>query len=244
MNAIRSKVGRRWLLALSAFMAFPAIMYGGYYLHVFDDQIWFLELRSIPGSEYLADGLGFFAGVLEASLGKRMPISRGFLLFLLLMGLSAPYLKPVFRPLDERHLREQWEDDVCLQTTASTCGPASAATLLKFLGEPTSEATLAKEAHTSASGTEIWHLVRVLRHRGIQCRFRTKLRSWSKIDCPAIVGVKMATTGSGHFLALLHKAGSEYEIEDPLTGRQMFSESELSSAYSFTGFALELSVSK
>lgn len=239
---VYSRRNQRLFLIGSAILALPAVVYDLFYLHAFDNWVWLLELRSRPGAEFLAVGLGVFFGILDGYFRERSFISRGFVVFVLGVGLAVPFLKPVFRPLKADSLRDRWEGDVCLQSSASTCGPASAATILKRFGLPASEAVLARDAHTSASGTEIWYLVRTLRQRGLQCQFRTRLVDWSAVRPPAIVGVTLPGTGSGHFVALLGANGSRYEVADPLTGRHVIEPLDLRATHVFTGFAVEVSL--
>src|SRR5260370_33026524 len=59
----------------------------------------------------------------------------------------------------------------CLQTTYSTCGPASSASLLQAFGQDASEQQLARESFTSKGGTEIWYLARAFRRRGFRTNF-------------------------------------------------------------------------
>lgn len=239
---VHSRHNQRLLVIGSAILALPALAYDLFYVHAFDNWVWLLELRSRSGAEFLAAGLGVFFGVVDGYFRERRLISRGFVVFVLGLGLAVPFLKPVFRRLNPDSLRNRWDGDACMQSSASTCGPASAATLLRQFDLPASEAELARDAHTSASGTEIWYLVRALRQRGLQCQFRTRLVDWSAVRPPAIVGVTMPETGNGHFVALLGAIGSRYDVADPLNGRSEIESLDLRASYVFTGFAVEVSL--
>ena len=128
-------------------LAIPAIVFAGYYLKIFNEPIWLYRLRAVEGSELLAALAGFSAGWAQASLRPRTRIiaiiPRVLIPTMLGVVLAVPYLKPLISPLTVADLRDNWRDDVCLQSSASTCGPASAATLLRYFGRTGSEPELA-----------------------------------------------------------------------------------------------------
>ncbi|HEY1122521.1 MAG TPA: hypothetical protein VGE67_13005, partial [Haloferula sp.] len=143
---------------------------------------------------------------------KSLPTAAGAFL------LTIPFLKPVFRPLNTAALEERWEGDVCYQSSMVTCGPASAANILRFLGDKkVTERDLAIESWTSQSSTEAWHLARTLRHRGYRVKFLAPDGLPAKEDLPGILGTgsKMA----GHFIALLEIENGEVHYINPLGGR-------------------------
>src|SRR6478609_3509451 len=116
-------------LILSA-LAIPSVLFSTYYLHILPEKAWFYTLRSWSGSELFAVFLGGAGGALATLLPR--------FLLMIPLGLtigtaSVPYLKMIMSPLKKTELREHWEGDACLQSTASTCGPASLASVLRFL---------------------------------------------------------------------------------------------------------------
>ncbi len=132
--------------------------------------------------------------------------------------LTIPVLKPVFRPLDPGTLQDRWEGDACIQSSVVTCGPASAASVLRHLGDrQTKESDLAREAWTSSTGTEAWHLARAIRRRGYEVRFLAPDGLPDRKDLPGILGT--GTQMAGHFIAVLEITDHEIEIVDPLRGR-------------------------
>jgi ABC-type bacteriocin/lantibiotic exporter with double-glycine peptidase domain len=131
--------------------------------------------------------------------------------------------------------------DVCLQSTASTCGPAAAATILRSFDFRTTEAKLAAAAHTSASGTEVWYLIRELRRLGFAATPRTRVRVLGEVTSPAIAGVRNASTGTGHFVALVRRDEDTWHLGDPLTGGATCSTAEATNRFDFTGFFVEIS---
>jgi ABC-type bacteriocin/lantibiotic exporter with double-glycine peptidase domain len=155
---------------------------------------------------------------------------------LLFFGLLGPYVKPIFRAPFWDQFRDQWSNDVCLQTSESSCGPACAATLLRQLGHPMTEMEIARESFTSRHGTENWYLARTLRRHGATVEFVRQPDPAQPWPHPAIAGVRMQNTG--HFITILGRQGDQYTIGDPIGGRHTQSQAAWSQTYEFTGFFL------
>ncbi len=227
---------RWWLAVVAAVAAIPGASFAVYYTHLLPEMAWYYQLRSLPGSELLLLFIGL-AGGLVASLLPRC------VLILPLFGVVAlaiaPVLKPFLAPLDAASLHERWKKDVCQQSSASTCGPASAATILRQLGVQATEAELAAAAHSYAGGTEAWYLARALRSRGLDARFDFASDFAPDGGLPAIVGVRFGVTG--HFIAVLGRDGERFVIGDPLIGRESLTREQLDHRYTFTGFHLRIS---
>jgi hypothetical protein len=226
----------RTLLALAAILlAIPGASFAGYYAHVFPESGWYYEFRSWPGTECLLIVLGV-AGGLVASLLPRM------LLILPLFGVaalaSAPMLKPFVRPIPDGALNDKWEGEICLQSTPSTCGAASVATILRSYGVIVTERQLAREAHFYAGGTEAWYLARAVRGRGCNARFHLSSGFDPEIPFPAVAGVRLGAVG--HFIAILSRKWDRFQIGDPLNGREVLSRGELLERYDFTGFYMAI----
>jgi hypothetical protein len=181
----------RALWALAAVVALPGILFALYYVHLYDHAPWFYSFRSLPGTELSAGGLGFIAGVAHARLRAD---SGGKILLPLALALLVlvPFIKPILSPVEFARPRAQPADGTVLQSTPSTCGPASAATLLNVLGHPTSERELAAESFTSVSGTENWYLARALRRRGFDVTFEFRPLEDIAIPSPSIAGRRTA----------------------------------------------------
>ena len=224
-------------------LVIPAAAYDLYYFKILGEPIWLYQLRSVPGSELLAPLSGLLAGWIQVRLTPRLtlsPLGKRFLMPLILaFGLALPYLKPLLRPLPSSTLREQWKGEACLQSTASTCGPAAVATIVRSLGGHLSEAELAREAFTSGRGTENWYLARALRRHGWQTEFL--LGDPRSVRLPAVAGVRLKILGnSGHFIALLARHGDDFVLADPMEGRLTTTLSEMQAMYDFTGFFMTI----
>ena len=142
---LRAKPARFKILLLLGLClpSVPSILFAAYYLHIIPEQEWFYTLRSLPGTELLAIFLGCAGGCL-ASLLPRFLLA--FPLFAVISIGIIPHLKPLLAPLPDEVFSERWEGDVCLQSTSSTCGPASTASILKTFGLSSSEREIARAA--------------------------------------------------------------------------------------------------
>jgi len=212
-------------------LSIPSILFAVYYLHVLPEQAWFYTLRSWSGSEFLIVFLGCAAAA-AASLLPRLLL--GVPLFVLLVLGVIPYLKPLIGPLPDSLFKERWRGDACLQSTPSTCGPASVTTIFRRLGVQTSERVVARAAFSYAGGTEAWYLARFVRRNGLVPRFDFRDTFSPSVGLPAIVGVRIA--GVGHFIAVLDLADDQVTFVDPLFGQFRMPLSQFQRRYEFTGF--------
>jgi len=124
-----------------------------------------------------------------------------------------------------------------MQSTFSTCGPSSAATILKAFGQTASEKELASECLTSRGGTEIWYIARAFRRRGFRTQVQVQTAASMSPVSPAIAGVVLPG-GAGHFIAILSQTPTEITIADPMKGKLIVKRAELNNYYHFTGFFL------
>jgi predicted double-glycine peptidase len=236
---MKSRSVRIALVLLALALACPGLLFALYYTHLFDGAAWFYNLRTARFTELLACGMGLAAGMLHGwwqpeSFGESVTVPSGLLVFVLV-----PFIKPILDPLDMNQLKDRFQGEVCLQSTFSTCGPASAVTLLRSFGDDVTEKELATESLTSRGGTEIWYLARALRRRGMATKIVIQSPEDSAIPSPAIAGV-LLPGHAGHFIAVLNNDGTQVTIADPLKGKLVLSKIELAHSYYFTGFFLVL----
>lgn len=228
-----------WTFAICA--AMPGIMFATYYTKLLGEPLWLYRFRALPGSELAAAGLGLLAGMIQAfrttspTLKKLTSVIGVPLIFTFV--LCTPYLKPMLRPLRLPDSANQPTDGVCRQSTPSTCGPASAVTLAKLAGVDLDEHQLARECFTSERGTENWYLARALRRHGLKAEFLELSPDSTELPYPAIAGV-ILSYGTGHFVPIIGKEGTNYIVGDPMQGREVKSLTELRAEYRFTGFFL------
>lgn len=225
----------RWL-AVGALASLPALYNAAHYLHLFPETVWFYEARSWRGIEVLAIPVGPTAGLLASLLPRRMLVAP----LLACVGVTwGPFLKPILAPARASGPSGTWTGDVCIQSTFSTCGPASAATILRTFGLSRTETEIARAAQTYAGGTEAWYLARYIRAQGLLARFTLREAGFpTEVHPPAILGVTL--DGRGHFIPLLGREGDAFLIGDPMIGPERMTRAQLESRYGFTGFALEI----
>lgn len=232
--ALAAKLARRTasrartaILFLSILVCAPALSYTLYYLHLFDDWALFYQARSYPVSNGYPALLGWLAGW---GYGTARRASLFFIAGMVAF-VCFPLLKPVLMPPDRSGYEDRWKDGVCVQTTPSSCGPASVATLLarQFNDRP-DERRIAAATRTSATGTEVWYLAQYLRMRGYQIRFHTRR---AVPIAPSIAGTRLV--GAGHFVAITHEGG-EMLVADPLSGALTTDLGQ----FKFTGFFMEV----
>lgn len=217
-------------------LAAPSVLFAVYYLHVLPERAWFYTFRSWSGTEFLVVFLGCAAAA-AASLLPRMFL--GVPLFALLALGAVPHLKPLVGPLPDRMFQELWRGDACIQSTPSTCGPASVATILRRLGAQTSEKATARAAFSYAGGTEAWYSARYVRSKGFVPRFDFQRTFSPSVGLPAVVGVRLG--GVGHFIAVLDISDDQVTFADPLHGQEHIPLSQFQRLYEFTGFHMVIS---
>lgn len=234
----------RWVwYAVAGACAVPAVLFAVYYLHLFDDAVWFYRFRSLPYTELSASGAGLLAGLLYAWGARRSYGLRVLVPVMLVAGLFVPYMKAVVAPLDLTRLEARCRDGVCLQTAPSTCGPASAASILRMFDFAESEKTLAEEAYTSSGGTENWYLARAIRRRGFPVEYVVLGRPVARLPHPSVAGVTLPG-GTGHFISILTETDQAYVIGDPMHGKLTVPKARLAQAYDFTGFFMVVGAEK
>ena len=214
-------------------LSLPAFLFTAHYLHVLPERAWLYEIRSRTGSEFLV----VFAGAAGGAIASWLP--RKYTL-LPLLGATlvsiAPFIKPLIAPLSDVEFHEHWEGQACLQSTASTCGPASTATVLKFLNASASEHEIARAAFSYAGGTEAWYLARYVRHKGFEAKFEFGRGFNEAMGLPAVVGILHGD--AGHFIAVLSLKDGEVTYADPLFGMSHASLEEFRRGNVFTGFRM------
>jgi hypothetical protein len=226
-----------WLVRVSLVLAAPGLLFVLYYTRLFDNAAWFYSLRVMPFTEFLPGGLGLLAGLLNSwlepeSLGEKL-VAPAALAVLVLV----PFVKPLLSPIELDRLRDRCEGEVCMQSTFSTCGPSSAATLLKAFGQAASERQLASECLTSRGGTEIWYIARAFKRRGFRTQVLIQPLDGLSPPSPAIAGVVLPG-GAGHFIAIMSQTADEVTIGDPMKGKLVVKRADLKNYYHFTGFFL------
>jgi len=234
----RTPISRAGVVMLCLVLGIPGVMFPVYYLHWMKDSVWYYEFRSIPFIELSAAGAGLSAGALAELLKGSKLFSALGLMILLALGIAVPYLKPILKPLPPDSFSDRWSEEVCLQSTPSSCGPAAVATVFKTFGINLREEEIARECFTYQGGTENWYLARAFRKRGLSVRYRIEQNLSPDLKTPAIAGVRVGNFG--HFFAILGKTADGYITGDPLVGRQQIPVGEMEQQFDFSGFYMEV----
>jgi predicted double-glycine peptidase len=233
-----TRTGYRWLLGGLFFLfCLPALSFILYYAHIFGEPLWYIQFRSIDYIEVLSSMWGLFFGFVfyDKPKNKYLHLQWPVLcLFLIFIPFAKSYLMPP--EILGTVMKDKWDDDVCMQTTHSTCGPAALATILTYSGIPTTEREVAVGSYTAVSGTEIWYLIRYARNHGMNVKIQVK-KDLSMVSAPAILGTVIGGK-YGHFIVLLEKKNDTIIIGDPAIGHRDLTESEFKEAYGFNGFAV------
>jgi len=211
-------------------LSLPSVLYALYYFHLFDNWSWFYGFRSYELANFYPATLGLFIGWLLPSISNRF--ARLLLVCTASVLVVVPFLKPLLVPLNASEFQERWRAGVSLQSTPSTCGPASVATILaNGFHDTVSERTVAEASYSTGTGTEIWYLGQFLRARGYCVSFHAR----SKTIMPyAVAGTRSG--GVGHFVAVLDCSNNGCRVADPLVGFVQDSE-----GVAFTGFYMQIS---
>ncbi|MHB9023592.1 MAG: cysteine peptidase family C39 domain-containing protein [Armatimonadota bacterium] len=219
--------GARWAVGLLALLlCLPGLTYILYYAHIVEPRWWYIQFRSITGIETLSAFWGLFVGLLAGwSVAGYRSIVRRYgevLAFLLPIALSAvPFIKPILVPLEPfQKFTDTWDGPACIQSTASTCGPASLAAILNYYGIRKTEREIARACYSCGTGTELWYLIRYARRHGLQAELLSAPRP-EEIPVPSLVGVQIGRgyiRAAGHFITVLENKGDQITIGDPMTG--------------------------
>jgi len=160
-------------------------------------------------------------------------------------GTVLPFFVPVLIRNDLTNLKTKMNaDNICVQTTNFTCGPAAAVTALRRLGLPAQEGEIAILSHTSpVVGTLPWCLYRAIQQRyaaqGIECQLRhfNSVGELRGQDVTLVV-VKDAFL-LDHCVAVLEVGDETVTIADPAMGRQKMSHKDFEDVWRFYGITLK-----
>jgi hypothetical protein len=233
----QSRVLRFLFVLVGLVFAIPGFLLVAYYTHLLDSAGWFYVFRTRHYSEISVAGLGWIAGFFYSWLDPETLGGKLLWPAVLFAFVSVPFIKPILDPIDLDSLQDQCPAGVCLQTTYSTCGPASSASLLQAFGQDASEKQLARECFTSKGGTEVWYLSRAFRRRGFTTSFVVQSPDHISLPSPSIAGVVLRG-GQGHFIALLNEDAGQLTVVDPLKGKFIATRQELTARYHFSGLFL------
>lgn len=260
-SKLESRAGKRRYITITFIMALISLTIpAAYFSNTIGESPGYAQFRVLAYSELLVCLSAPFAGVvyvwitsaLSKTDGKRWLKRSIYLLclFTVLGYTSLPFVKQLAKPRpfypDAATIGNRWVDGVALQTTPSTCGPASLATILARYGSTETEADIAVQAYSSSRGTENWYLARYAQRLGYQYRFLTET-DIAKVPTPSIIGVNINRLNragnpsrAGHFITLLDSRDGYHLIADSLSGLHRLTAEEFEQKYRYRGFVLHI----
>jgi hypothetical protein len=176
-------------------------------------------------------------------------IEKAFV-FVIMIGVVAwgsvlPFVMPLLVRNDLADLKTKNNvDNICVQSTPYTCGPAAAVTALRQLGVTAQEGELAILSHTSPIiGTMPWSLYKAIQNRyaadGVDCRFR-HFDSISQLrEADVTLAVVKDAFLLDHCVAILEVGDNTVTIGDPILGKIRMSYKDFQSVWRFYGIALK-----
>lgn len=155
-----------------------------------------------------------------------------------------PFLVPALIADDLSNLQTKLDlNNVCLQTTNYTCGPAAAVTALRYLGLPAQEGEIAVLSHTSPiAGTLPWCLYKALDNRyagdGLECQFRHFNSVAQLPDKTVTLAIVRDAFLLDHCVAVLEVTDKIVTVADPVFGKQYMSHKKFEQIWRFYGIVL------
>lgn len=155
--------------------------------------------------------LAFALAILHGSRHiKRNYLSVVFVgLLLIFFAARQRIIRPIYGDLEDTVRTE-----FVLQSTRSTCVPATAANILDSFGESYSERELAKLMKTTRFGSSDSSFAAVLGQLGFSCR-RVYVESIEDVQAPALLSVN---TMDKHAIAFLSYSNNVVSLINPLSG--------------------------
>ena len=158
-----------------------------------------------------------------------------------------PFLMPALLKNDLARLPTLLDsDNVCVQSTPYTCGPAAAVSALYQLGLPAHEGELAILSHSSpVIGTLPWCLYKAIEDRyaanGLSCQFR-HFDSISQLrEADVTLAVVKDAFMLDHCVAVLKVGDKTVTIADPVLGQTQISYKAFANMWRFYGISLKRS---
>ncbi len=183
-------------------------------------------------------------------LGRlKRPVEKVIVLVMMIgaviWGAVLPFLVPTLIRHNLTNIQTIMDaDNVCVQSTNFTCGPAAAVTALRQLGLSAQEGEIAVLSHTSpVAGTMPWCLYKAIQNRygaeGLNCQFR-RFDSVSQLrEADATLAVVKDAFLLDHCVAVLEVSDETVTIGDPVLGRVTMSYKSFEDVWRFYGIVLK-----
>lgn len=233
----------RFVLLLLVILMGPSL-----YLVLHRTSLWllpeWLELTLLWWSNGLGAALfGLLFGLAWGAFKREsLPNARALVLTVLLCQLALIFMTAWMQRFIAAQLSDaKWSGKMLLQTSGSSCAPASAANVAALLGLRYSEREMARFMGTRAAGTSPAFIIRGLKQAGIEGeKFSDPLVNLDALPLPAILIVDHAAAGpESHAVAAIqyHAEKKALEIWNPLTGSELMTQAELKRIWPGHGIA-------
>lgn len=195
--------------------------------------------------------LGFVATLVLTTPLSRVPQARNRKMILVLMGMVVfyfsiwPFLAAMMDRKELSRLKTKLDKDgICLQSTAYTCGPASAVTALQKLGLPAEEGQIGILSCTSdREGTPADMLAAGLEKEYGTHGLTVICRAFGSISELKQAGLTLAVIKysllEDHWVTVLDVTPSEVIVGDPLSGLTRVPHNEFRKKWRFIGIVLQ-----
>jgi len=242
----KSRVSRKFkifLWILSSVVTCFWILYHFVVFHVIG-IVWVIRVLTYFHIELTSVFVGIFAALVQDYTNKIKPskdfFSRHNGAVLTILLILPVHICPILFPI-KTVFADQWKDDVCIQTTGETCGPACVATLLEMRGIHKTEKQVSREVFCSARGSEMWQLGRCLQKNGLCVHVVPTSHKPLDLPVPCLASVGLGgKEGISHAIIILDKTRDSFTIIDPLTGRFEWTKEKTWHNYYFHGYLLHI----
>jgi hypothetical protein len=195
--------------------------------------------------------LGFVATMVLATPLSRVPKKRVRIMISILMAVIVfavsvwPFIVPAFERKEIARLQTHIDaNGVCIQTTAFTCGPASAVTALRKLGLSGEEGKIGILSGTSSFvGTPPDMLAEALQNEYGKYGLIAEYRLFKDISELKQAGLTLAVIKYAfmvdHYVTVLEVTDTEVVVGDPLNGLDRLSYADFRKEWRFVGIVLK-----
>jgi len=186
-----------------------------------------------------------FASLFSRLAGRRIKILLAILVVAVVLSQSvAPFAVPLFMVGKLESLETTLDkNDVCLQSTGYTCGPAAAVSALGQFGIEADEGQIALRAFTTTSGTDPDLLCRTINDMYADQGITAAYRPFKFIDELKDAGVTIVVIKHSflidHYVTVLDVTDDEIVTADSLVGRYSMSHSHFLTIWRSTGIVIQ-----
>jgi predicted double-glycine peptidase len=208
-----------------------------------------LAWATVGRARFVIVGIAVAMGSLTLVGRLTKPIERVIVLVMtlsiILWASIMPFLVPTLIKNELTNIKTRLDsDNICVQSTDYTCGPAAAVTALRLFGLPAQEGELAILSHTSpVTGTLPWDLYKAIQNRYPSANIDCRLRQFDSVnqlrDADATLVVVNDSLLLDHCVVVLDVGDKFITIADPAVGRYKLTRKTFENIWRFYGITLK-----